>query len=351
MTCASAVSTATFVPGTDEIDAAGIDDDQFCTLAQPLLQARTEYRVTVGRIGADHQHHVGLLDGVEVLRPCRRPEGLAEAVAGRGVADAGTGIDVIVAESGTDKLLDEKGFLVRATRRRDPTNGITAILILQSLELRGHMGEGFLPGDFPPGIRRLLADHRVEDTVLVVGIAIGEAALDAGMTAVRLPILPGHHAHQFLATHLRLEGATDTAIGAGGYDGMLRLADGDHRLLGERRGGACLDTCAAGDALRFEEVLMHAGRHATVEPAAFYGQREGALHLLAGPHAARAHDALRGIIGEVRVRLVLRHPLGVDLAVIAGAHMIGAVIAVAHVPETDGTRHVLQFTIAIGGAG
>jgi hypothetical protein len=43
-----------------------------------------------------------------------------------------------------------------------------------------------------------------------------------------------------------------------------------------------------------------------VEAAALDGQREGALHLLAGAHAARADDALRRVEGEIGVGLVLR---------------------------------------------
>jgi hypothetical protein len=65
-------------------------------------------------------------------------------------------------------------------------------------------GEGLFPGDFAPGIGDLLADHRIEDAVLVGGVAPGEAALDAGMAAVGLAVLVGHHADQFLAAHSAL---------------------------------------------------------------------------------------------------------------------------------------------------
>ena len=45
--------------------------------AQPLLHARGEDRMGVGRIGADDQDDVGLLDRIEVLRAGRGAEGLA----------------------------------------------------------------------------------------------------------------------------------------------------------------------------------------------------------------------------------------------------------------------------------
>ncbi|MHC2491490.1 hypothetical protein ACVII0_005282 [Sinorhizobium meliloti] len=213
------------------------------------------------------------------------------------------------------------------------------------------MRESLFPGDLAPGVGDLLADHGIEDAVPVVGVTIGEAALDAGMAAIRLAVLPGHHAHQLLAAHLRLERAADAAIGAGGDDRMLGLADLDHRFFRQRRRGASLHAGAAGDAFGGNEILVHAGGDARIEAAAADRQREGALHFLAGPHAARADDALGRIIGEIRVRFVLRRPFGVDLAIIARRHMVFAVIAVAHVAQAHGTGHVLQLAIAIGRAG
>ncbi len=82
------------------------------------------------------------------------------------------------------------------------------------------------------------------------------------------------------------------------------------------------------------------GDTALSKPRAEDGQREGALHLLAGPHAARADDALGGIEREIGVGQVL---LGVE--------MVGALIAVAHLAQADRARHVLQLAIAVGGAG
>jgi hypothetical protein len=69
-------------------------------------------------------------------------------------------------------------------------------------------------------------------------------------------------------------------------------------------------------------------------------QREGALHLLAGAHATRANNAFCRVEGEIRVG-------GVFLTL----QMIGAVMAVAHLAQAHGTRHVLQFAIAVGGTG
>ena len=154
-----------------------------------------------------------------------------------------------------------------------------------------------------------LADHRLEDAFLVGGVAPGEAALDAGMAAIGLAVLVRHHAHDFLAAHFRLEGAADAAIGAGRDHRMLGLADLDDGFFRQRRGRAGLHAGAAGDAFGAEKTFAHAGRDAAVEAAAGDRQREGALHFLAGADAARADDAFRGVVGEVGVGLVLRHPV------------------------------------------
>ncbi len=70
-------------------------------------------------------------------------------------------------------------------------------------------------------------------------------------------------------------------------------------------GRAGLHAGAAGHALRIDERLVR--RRPTrlaVEAAALDGQREGALHFLAGPHAARADDAFGRIESEIRIRFV-----------------------------------------------
>ena len=104
------------VRALDQIDAARIDDDETRAGAQALLQARGKNRMGVGRIGADHDHDVRLVDRLEILRAGRGAEGLREPVAGRRVADARAGVDVVVAEAGAHHLLNEEHFLVGAAR-------------------------------------------------------------------------------------------------------------------------------------------------------------------------------------------------------------------------------------------
>lgn len=81
-----------------EIDSTRVDDDELCTVAQPLLHPRGEHRVRVGGVGADEQYDVGHLDRLEVLRAGRRAERLRQAEARGRVAHASACVDVVVAE-------------------------------------------------------------------------------------------------------------------------------------------------------------------------------------------------------------------------------------------------------------
>ncbi len=125
--------------------AARIDHDQLGALANPLFQAGGEYRMGGSRIGADDDGDVGIFDRVEVLGAGRGAEGDGKAISGRRVADAGTGIDIVVAEAGADQLLNQVGFFVGAAGRRDATDGVTAVLLLDALEPGGSEVERLIP--------------------------------------------------------------------------------------------------------------------------------------------------------------------------------------------------------------
>ena len=178
-----------------------------------------------------------------------------------------------------------------------------------------------------------------ENAILVGGVAVGEPALDAGMALVGLAGLVGDHAQDFVALELRLEGAADAAIGAGRDDRALRRSLVDDQLFVERRGRARLHAGAAGDAFGRQEIDA-ARSDLRVESAAENGQRERALNLLAGAHAARADDAFRGFEGEIGIGRVGRR-----------LQMVRAVIAIANVAQADVPGLRLQFAIVVGAAG
>ena len=138
----------------------------------------------------------------------------------------------------------------------------------------------------------------------MLGIPPCETAFHARMSVVRLAVFVGHHAHHVVALHLRLEGAADAAIGAGGYHRLFGLADFDHGLLQQRAGRARLHAGAAGHTFGVQNFSSTPGGNHGGEAATVDGQRESALHLFAGAHAARADDALGGIEGEIGIGVV-----------------------------------------------
>ena len=326
-----------------EVDAARVDDDEAGAFfgrgaAQTSLHARREHRVPVGRVGADDDDAVGVVDAVEVLRSRGLAERLLQAIARRRMAHARARVDVVGAERSADQLLHEEGLLVGAARARDAADRVLAVLLLDAADLAGGVGKGLVPAHFLPRVRDLAADHRLLQPVLVRRVAPREAALHAAVSVVRLAVLVGHHANDFAALHLGAERAADAAIRARRDDGVVGLALLDDRLLGQRCGGASLHARAARHAFTRQEV-RRARSDLAVEAAAFDRQRERALDLLARAHAARADDALARVEREVGVGLVL---LRVEVVL--------AVVAVAHFAQADDAGHVLQLTVAVGGA-
>ena len=254
----------------------------------------------VGRVRPDHDDDVRLVDRLEILRARRGAESLGKAKAGRRVADARAGVDIVVAESGAHHLLDQEHFLVGAARRADRPDRVAPVLSLNALEFARRIADGLVPRDFAPRVLDPLADHRLEDAVLMGGVAVSEPALDAGMALVGLAGLVGDHAQDFVALHFRLEGAADAAIGAGRHHRALRRSLFDHRLFVQSRGRAGLHAGAAGHAFGRQEIGA-AGRHLRIETPAQDRQGERPLNFLASAHAARADDAFRGFEGEIGI--------------------------------------------------
>src|SRR5262249_61985072 len=131
----------------------------------------------------------GMLGRFEVLGACGRAVGGLQPIAGRRVADAGAGVDIVVAEGRAHQLLDEESLFVGAARRGDPADRTSAVFRLDAFELGGRVVDGLFPGYLAPWIGALLSDHRLQNAIPVRGIAVSEAALDAGMAAIGLAVL------------------------------------------------------------------------------------------------------------------------------------------------------------------
>ena len=107
----------------NQINRSRIGNDQLRALAQTLLHPRGKHRMTVGGIGADDHDHVGLIDGIELLRSRRCSECRLQAIARRGMADPRARIDVVVVENSAHELLHDECFFVRAAGRCDGAYG------------------------------------------------------------------------------------------------------------------------------------------------------------------------------------------------------------------------------------
>ena len=102
-------------------------------------------------------------------------------------------------------------------RRRDAADRVPAVTgldVLQAASPRTQMASSH--ETTRPLVVDGLADHRVQLAVGVRGVAPREATLHARVTLVRAAVLVRHHAHDFLALHLGLERAADTAVRARG---------------------------------------------------------------------------------------------------------------------------------------
>src|ERR1019366_1776410 len=113
----------------------------------------------VGRIAADDQNDVGLVNRVEVLRAGRSAEGLVETVAGRRVTDARAGVDVIVAKAGANKLLNQIALFIGAARRGDAADRTATVFSLDFVEALCGKGDRLLPRYNAPRVRILVAAH------------------------------------------------------------------------------------------------------------------------------------------------------------------------------------------------
>ena len=320
---------------------ARIDDDQLGALPDSTLHLRREHRMPLGDVRADHHDHVGLHHRIEILGRRRGAERGLESVAGRRMTNARAGVDVVVAERGAHQFLHEKSFLVGASRGRNRADRAAPVLFLDALELRRGVFDRVAPRDLAPRLVDRFANHRARDAIGMRRVAPREAALDARMAVIGLPVGIRHHPRDEVALHLGAERASDAAVSAGRDDAVIRLAEFDDRFFHQRRGRTRLHARAARNALGRRERAVLSRRNHRRKSAPVDRQRERALHFLARADASRAHDAFRRIESEIRIRLILLR-----------VQMVGAVaVAVAHLAQAHRARHVLQLAIAVGGTG
>ena len=174
-------------------------------------------------------------------------------------------------------------------------------------------------------------DQGRAQAVLGVGELVGEAALHAGVAEVGRSRLRGGDVDHLAVLGVHVQGAADAAVGAGGGRRLVGQAEAAGAGLFEGGHGTLEDALAAADAVGLLEAGVVAGDHLGVVAAARHLQDEGALHLVAGAHAAGAADALVHLeldegVGVVRLRVV---SAGALVARRAQADLLGQALQLA----------------------
>src|SRR5271163_992603 len=109
------------------------------------------------------------------------------------MTNARAGIDVVVAESGAHQFLHEKSFLVGASRGRNRADSAAPALLLDAPELRRGVFDRGMPRNFAPRLVDRFTNHRARDAIRMRRVAPREAALDARMPMIGLPVGIRHH--------------------------------------------------------------------------------------------------------------------------------------------------------------
>jgi hypothetical protein len=65
-----------------DLGAARVDDDQLGTPCATAFSSGWQRPGGHQRVRADHHHHIGMLDRIEILRACTCAKGLAKPIAG-----------------------------------------------------------------------------------------------------------------------------------------------------------------------------------------------------------------------------------------------------------------------------
>ena len=198
--------------------------------------------------------------------------------------------------------------------------------------------DGLRPLYFTPLTVGGFPNHGARNAVRVCGITPGETSLHTRVSRIGATLLIGNHTDQLIATQLRDEGTTHTAVGTGRFDFTRRYTQVDNLLFLKRCRRAGLNTGATGHALTIQKGIFLAGRYLRFKTPCGDGQSKRTLNLGTGAHAATTHDALASVKTKVRVGIIF-----------TSIEMIRTLF-VAHRAQPNHTRHVLKLAVTIGRA-
>ena len=125
--------------------AARVHHDQRLAALGRLLEVGRGDRVVLGRVGADHDDHVGVPRRGERRGHRARADVLEQRRDRGGVAEPRAVVDVVRAEAGADQLLDQIRLLVRALGRAEARERAAAVAVADRAQARGGDVERLLP--------------------------------------------------------------------------------------------------------------------------------------------------------------------------------------------------------------
>ena len=253
---------------------ARVDHDQLGAALGRILDIGRGYRMIDGRIGADHDDHIGVHRGGKRRRHRARIQPLHQRCDRGGVAQPRAVIDVVGAEAGAHQLLEQIGLFVRSLGRTETGQRLDPLLIADLEESLGGDVECLLPGGFAEMRERVgridlivgillhirQPHKRLGQAIGMVNIVEAEAALDAE------PVVIGRAVAALGIDHLVVldlvgDLAADAAIRAQRIDFLVRIGDAcllviEHHSRHQRAGRTGLHAFAASDAGRFPHRIV-----------------------------------------------------------------------------------------------
>ena len=159
-----------------DADFPGVEHHEVGPVADVLLDASRQHRMRLGRVRPADEVGVGLADVlVDAVRHRAVAERLLERRHRRRVTEPGAVVDVLRAEHLPRELLDEIRLLVAPLRRREATDRVDAVFVLNLAESAGDV------------VERLVPRGRLELAVFVSNQGLREPLLAVGKVVAELP--------------------------------------------------------------------------------------------------------------------------------------------------------------------
>ena len=282
---------------------AGVADDEARAAAERLLHLEADDRMRVGRVRADQEQGLRVLDLADAVGHGAGAERQGEAGDGGRVAGGRALVHVVRAAGGARQLLREVVLLVRAAAGTEDRDAVRAVPLADFPHPLSDERERLVPRRLAE--RAVLADQRLGQALGRMDELEPEAPLHAQVAVVRHAARFAGDAHDAAAARVDVQVhlAARAAIRARGpdLDQLLGAAAALGGALVERGGRARADALAAQLAGALVERDVEGGADLHGQGAAAQRERLGHDHLGADLDAALAPDAFRRIVLDALV--------------------------------------------------